>query len=179
MWLMAQEWANHRLPLLLQYQQGWQTYQWQRAQVKTQTGPFSFDLWSAKQELSFELSTSLYTSLALTLSVSFFLSFLSACARNHSSALPRSGPHVVFSQASAIISTIWLNFLGNCNVIMHLCGEDIKSHDCSFHLTFFVPCTLCTAQKINKNNNKCSGFYFILNYVNEKIVLLKNNDREE
>jgi len=86
---MAQEWANHRLPLLLQYQQGWQTYQWQRAQVKTQTGPLSFDLWSAKQELSFELSTSQYTSLALTLSVSFFLS---GCARNHSSTLPPSRP---------------------------------------------------------------------------------------
>ncbi len=63
---------------------------------------------------------------------------------------PRLGPHVVFSQASAIISTIWLNFLGNCNVIMHLCGEDIKSHDCSFHWTFFVPCTLCRAQKKQK-----------------------------
>lgn len=56
-------------------------------------------------------------------------------------------------------------------MIMHLCGEDIKSHDCSFHLTFFVACTLCRAQKKkkSKSKNEFSGFYFI----NEKIVLLK------
>ncbi len=154
MWLIAQEWANHRLPLLLQYQQGWQTYQWQRAQVKTQTGPFSFDLWSAKQELSFELSTSQYTSFCL-LHFSLFSPLVPGITHPLS---PRSGPHVVFSQASAIISTIWLNFLGNCNVIMHLCGEDIKSHDCSFHLTFFVPCTLCRAQKKAKAKTSALAF---------------------
>lgn len=166
MWLMAQEWANHRLPLLLQYQQGWQTYQWQRAQVKTWTAPLSFDLWSAKQELSFELSTSQYTSLARTRSGSVFLSFLSGRARNHSSTPPRSGPHVVFSQALAIISTIWLNFLGNRNVIMHLCGEDIKSHDCSFHLTFFVPRTMCAW-----NETVC--LYFT---VNDNSILYPKHD---
>lgn len=50
---------------------------------------------------------------------------------------------------------------------MQLCGEDIKSHDCSIHLTFFS-LLHCVHEKKNKSSD-------VKKYEN----VVKNHDREQ